>query len=96
MSVMVTLEADVKSTSVAELPAMLKALLPSTRAFAGCRKVDVYLSQDGRKLLLVEDWDSKEDQLKYGAWRVTTEHGRQLMGMLEGPPRFGYFDKLDV
>jgi quinol monooxygenase YgiN len=96
MTVMVTLEAEVKSESVAALPGLLRALLPSTRSFAGCRGVSGYLSQDKRTLLLVEDWDSRDAHEKYGAWRVTTDHGKQLMGMFAGPPKFGYFDVLDV
>jgi quinol monooxygenase YgiN len=96
MTVLVTLEADVKSDRVAELPALLQALLPSTRAFEGCGKVNGYLSQDGRRLILVEEWASKEAYQKYGAWRVTTDHGKQLAAMFEGPPEFRYFDPLNV
>jgi len=96
MTVLVTLEAPVKSSSVADLPRLLRELLPSTRAFAGCGKVSGYLSEDGKTLILVEYWESKDAQLKYGAWRVTTEHGKQLRAMLEGPPIIRYFDPLDV
>jgi quinol monooxygenase YgiN len=96
MTVLVTLEAPVKSASVADLPRLLRELLPSTRAFAGCRLVSGYLSEDGRNLLLVEEWESKDAHEKYGAWRVTTDHGKQLMAMFEGPPIIRYFGPLDV
>jgi quinol monooxygenase YgiN len=96
MTVLVMLEAEVKSEKVAEMPALLAALLPSTRSFAGCGKVNAFLSQDGRKLLLVEDWATKEDYEKYGAWRVTTDHGKQLIAMMAGPPDIRYFDPLNV
>jgi quinol monooxygenase YgiN len=96
MTVLVTLEAPVKSASVADLPRLLRELLPSTRSFAGCRKVSGYLSEDGRSVFLVEEWDSKDAYQKYGAWRVTTDHGKQLMAMFEGPPTFRYFGPLDV
>lgn len=96
MTILVTLEAPVKSSSAADLPRLLRELLPSTRAFPGCIKVSGYMSDDGRKVFLVEDWESKEAQQKYGAWRVTTDHGKQLMAMLEAPPTFRYFDPLDV
>jgi quinol monooxygenase YgiN len=95
MTVLVTLEAEIKATNVAELPRLLRDLLPSTRAFAGCRRVSGYLSQD-RKLLLVEDWDSVEAHQKYGAWRVSTDHGKQLMAMFVGDPIIRYFNPLDV
>jgi quinol monooxygenase YgiN len=96
MTVLVTLEAEVKSEHVAELPALLEAVLPSTRAFEGCGTVKCYLSQDKRKLLLVEDWDSKEAQQKYLAWRLTTDHGKQLVAMFVAPPEIRYYDPLNL
>lgn len=96
MTVLVTLEAPIKSSSVADLPRLLRELLPSTRAFAGCGKVSGYLSEDGHTLLLVEEWESKQAHEKYGAWRVTTEHGKQLGAMFEAPPTFRYYTMLDV
>lgn len=96
MTVLVTLEAPIKSSNAAELTRLLRDLLPSTRAFAGCLKVTCYLSEDSGTLLLVEDWESKQAHQKYGAWRATTEHGKQLMGLLEAPPTIRYFDPLGV
>ena len=96
MTVLVTLECEVKSEHVAEVPALLRDVLPSTRAFEGCIKVTCYLSQDKRKLLLVEDWTSKEAQEKYLAWRVTTDHGKQLLAMFAAPPDIRVYDPLNL
>jgi quinol monooxygenase YgiN len=46
--------------------------------------------------VLVEHWDSKEAQQKYWAWRMTTDHGKQLGPLLDGPPSVRYFNPLDV
>lgn len=96
MTVLVTLEAEVKSEHVGGVPGLLRELLPSTRGFAGCGVVKCYMSQDNRKLFLVEDWDSKEAHEKYIAWRVTTDHGKQLLAMFAGPPDIRYFDPMNL
>lgn len=44
--------------------------LPETRSFPGCRSVDVYKNgDDPNKIILIEEWDSREDYGKYIAWR---------------------------
>lgn len=96
MTVLVTLEAEVKREHVAELPALLEAVLPSTRAFEGCGTVKCYMSEDNRKMLLVEDWASKEAQQKYLAWRLTTDHGKQLVAMLVAPPEIRVFEPMNL
>jgi quinol monooxygenase YgiN len=96
MTVLVLLEAKVKPQRANDVTRLLRELLPSTRSFPGCQRVSGYLGQDGTTLLLVEDWESKAAQEKYLTWRVTTEHGKQLMALWEGPPTIRYFDPLEV
>ena len=70
MSVTVTLAFSVKPERADEFKSLFKELLPDTRAYDGCQNVDVYQDQDNPGLIyLVEDWDSKEHQQKYQAWR---------------------------
>ena len=46
-----------------EFKAILKDLLPGTRAYDGRQRVDVYRDQDNPGYIhLVEDWDSKRHQ----------------------------------
>jgi quinol monooxygenase YgiN len=96
MTVLTLVEAKIKPQCANDLTSLLRELLPSTRAFAGCKSVAVDLSEDGVSLLLVEHWDSKEARQKYAAWRMTTDHGRQLGTLLDGPLSIRYFRPLDV
>ena len=58
MVVTVTLAFSIKPDRVEEFKALLKDLLPDTRAFEGCQRVDVYQDQDNPGYIyLVEDWD---------------------------------------
>jgi quinol monooxygenase YgiN len=96
MTVLTLLEAKIKPQRAADLTRLLRELLPSTRSFAGCKGVAANLSEDGAGFVLVEHWDSKEAQQKYSAWRVTTDHGKQLRELLDAPPSIRYFNPLEV
>ena len=97
MPVTVTLAFSVKPERVEEFKSLLKDLLPDTRAYDGCLKVDDYEDQDNPGFIyLVEDWESKEHHKKYQSWR--DESGiAEVMGPFQaGEPRFNYFDKQDI
>jgi quinol monooxygenase YgiN len=97
MPVTVTLEFSVKPERVEEFKSLLKDLLPDTRAYHGCLKVDVYQDQDNPGLIyLVEDWASKEHQQKYQAWRDESGIAEVIGPFLAGEPRFNYFDRQDI
>ncbi len=96
MTVLVNLEFKVQPQRRNEAVRVLRELLPSTRAFAGCQKVSGYLDQGDGTILLIEEWDTKESQQKYLAWRMTTEHGKQLIALLDAPPALHFYDPLDI
>ncbi|MDA0264424.1 MAG: putative quinol monooxygenase [Chloroflexi bacterium] len=97
MSVTVTLAFSVHSERAGEFKALLKELLPDTRAFDGCQTVDVYQDQENPGLIyLVEDWASKEHQQRYQAWRGETGIAETVGPFLADEPRFNYPDKLDI
>jgi quinol monooxygenase YgiN len=96
MALLTLIEGKIKPQRANDLTQLLRELLPSTRSFAGCKSVAADLSEDGGSLLLVEHWDSKEAQQKYMAWRMTTEHGKQLGPLLDGALSARYFNPLDV
>ena len=76
--------------------ALLRELLPDTRAYEGCLKVDVYEEQDNPgRIYLVEDWESKVHQQRYQAWRNGSGIAKVVGPFLAGEPRFNYFDKQD-
>jgi quinol monooxygenase YgiN len=96
MTVVTLVEAKIKPQRANDLTRLLRELLPSTHAFAGCKGAAATLSDDGGSLVLIEHWDSKEAHQKYAAWRSTTEHGKQLFALLDGPPSIRYFNPLLV
>jgi len=51
---------------------ILKGALVETRSYKGCRSVTTLVDQETSSIVLVEEWDSAEDQQAYIAWRVET------------------------
>ena len=69
---MITLEMPVKPDMLEDYLNILKGALVETRAYKGCRSVTTLVDQETSSIVLVEEWDSAEDQQAYIAWRVET------------------------
>jgi|TARA_B110000438_G_C15694233_1_gene598189 quinol monooxygenase YgiN len=69
---MITLEMPVKPDMLEEYLDILKGALVETRSYKGCRSVTTLVDQETSSILLVEEWDSVEDQQAYIGWRVET------------------------
>ena len=97
MVVTVTLEFSVRLERADEFKILLRELLPDTRSYEGCLKVDVYQGHDDpRTIYLVEDWESKVHQQKYQAWRDESGISEVIGPFLTDKPRFNYLDKQDI
>ena len=72
MSVMVTLEMPVKPDMLDDYLNILKEALVETRAYKGCKSVTTLVDQETSSVVLVEEWDSVEDQQAYITWRTET------------------------
>jgi quinol monooxygenase YgiN len=97
MSVLVLLEAPVKSEQVSNMKSYLAEILPESRSYEGCRAIDVYFNtEDGGKMVLVEHWDSRPHHEKYLGWRTETGVIDKIGGMLAGPPSIRYFERTDA
>ena len=72
MSVMVILEMPVKPDMLEDYLNILKGALVETRDYKGCRSVTTLVDQETSSVVLVEEWDSVEDQQAYMAWRAET------------------------
>ena len=59
MAIMVALDFPLQDGKQAEFLALLGSALPDTRAFHGCLKVETFAEGDGKSVLLVEEWESK-------------------------------------
>ncbi len=67
------------------LEAFTTALI-DTRAFPGCLSVTTYTSATNPDdIVLIEEWDSRDSQIKYMQWRTDTGMPEQLGPLLAGP-----------
>jgi quinol monooxygenase YgiN len=62
----------------------LAEILPDTRKARGCRSSKTYAGEPG-DFLLIQEWDSAEDQKAYMAWRETTGVLQKFLGHLAKP-----------
>ena len=69
---MITLEMPLKPEMLEDYLNILKGALVETRSYKGCRSVTTLVDQETSSIVLVEEWDSVEDQQAYIAWRVET------------------------
>ena len=53
---------------------MFRAVLGDTRAYDGCRKVDVYEDRGSSTITLVEEWETLAHQQKYLGWRIAVSY----------------------
>ena len=64
----------------------LAEILPDTRKARGCRFSKTYAGTDGSSdFLLIQEWDSAEDQQAYMAWRDSTGVLKTFLGHLAKP-----------
>ena len=97
MSVLVLLEAKVKSEDISNMKSYMAELLPDTRAYDGCKSIDIYSNtEDTDSWVLVEHWESHAHHEKYIAWRKETGVIDKIGAMLAGPPSTRYFERIDV
>lgn len=97
MSVMVLLEAPVKTEEISNMKAYLAEIFPGTRAYDGCQGIQAYVNtENNSNLVLVEHWDSRSHHEKYLVWRTETGVMGKIGGMLAGPPSIRYFDGVDA
>ena len=97
MSVLVLVEAPVKSEDVSNMKSYMAELFLDTRAYDGCQAIDVYFNTDDEGIMvLVELWDSRPHHEKYLGWRTETGVMAKIGGMLAGPPSIRYFERADA
>ena len=96
MSILVLVEVLAKAGCEARLVQSLELGLPQTRTADGCHSIHTYLEEDGRTVVAVEHWQSKEHYQRYLAWRVKTGVMDALGQLLEGPPKIRFFSAIDA
>ena len=77
-------EFPVKAGKRDEFEAALRAALPDTRAFKGCRGIKVFHDAQRDTFVLIEKWKSFEHYDAYLAWRMETGLAEMLEPLLKG------------
>ena len=97
MATRVMVEVRAKPGTGADLIAFFRSILPDTRAHEGCTGVETLQnSDDPDHVILVEDWDSREQYERYIAWRREKGTSDQLREALAEPPVIRHFDVTDA
>ena len=94
--ILVIFECEAKEGCMDELKSTLKGLLPDTRTWPGCYEVAGFADPDGKTLLFVTKWESKEVHQAYLGWRANPGPGftslEDLAALVAGEPTFRYLD----
>ena len=90
----------VKEDHAEAFKSMLADAIVETRAFEGCKGVDIFEDQEKSVFYALSNWGSHSDYDKYLAWRTEKGIGDLLGPMLEGgfPEGFGVrkVEKVDI
>lgn len=92
MACQVIFEFRIKDGCEDKLKQHLKGILPDTRDFPGCLTVHMVQDmEDPAKVVLLEQWETKNDYDKYLAWRTERGDVAALEKLFEDP-RFRFFN----
>ncbi|HIF51363.1 MAG TPA: antibiotic biosynthesis monooxygenase [Thiotrichaceae bacterium] len=97
MSALALVELTVKPEARSTLLSILETMLPETRDYEGCIKLECHVNQENDcELVLVEYWETAEHHQKYAAWRTETGDMDKIAATLAEPPSIKHFDGVDV
>ena len=97
MAVKVILEVKAKPGTGNELVGFFRSILPETRAYEGCTGVETLQnSDDADTVVVLEEWDSREQYEKYLAWQRERGVSDRLKQALAEPPSVRHFDVTDA
>lgn len=75
----------------------LSRVLPETRNSEGCRYVNTLVQADQpQEVVLIQGWDSREDQQRYIQWRQTTGALTEFRSLLAKDPVIEYWQLTDA
>jgi quinol monooxygenase YgiN len=96
MSVIVTALFPTKPEASDDFYSTLVSVLPDTRSYDGCISVTPHRDlDDAARILLIEEWESREKYLAYLQWRVETGLIEAIGPMLAGEPVTSFYSKAD-
>lgn len=87
MAETVLVKFPVKPEARDEFAKIMDGALPDTRKHDGCLAVMMFVPEDDPgTILLYEEWETRDHQAKYFAWRVESGMMEQIGGFLAGEP----------
>ena len=90
MSIMVSVEFSLQEGKQKEFLDVLGNVLPDTRAYDGCIKVETYAEDNGSSIILIEEWETKKHQQACFHWRVDTGMVHTIGSFVSSPPEIKY------
>ena len=97
MSVLVLLEVSLKPESVNDFASFMKNEIHHTRGFDGCNGLTIHKNQDdSSNMVIVEDWDSRQQYEKYLAWRTERGDSEKLAAFIIAEPSVRYYDNAQL
>ena len=96
MSVIVTLEAEVKEGCREDLVTMLREFLPETLLYKGFIDISINFQRESNRVLFFEEWESVEVYEAYLAWRGETGVMDRLGSVFVSAPTIRYFDRENI
>ncbi|WP_340317350.1 putative quinol monooxygenase [Rhizorhabdus argentea] len=84
ITMVIQFKPEVADAACSGFPAGVEA----TRKFKGFRDLKVRRNaEDASRVIIIEEWDSKEDYQAYVAWRMTEAGAEAFAATLAGPPQ---------
>lgn len=97
MTVTIIANLEVKPDRVEQVETEMRENFSDTRAFEGCKGLDVYRNQETvTSIVLYQQWESKAQYQKYLRWRTESGFFGRLAENLSEPPSIRYYDHIDV
>ena len=92
MTLIALLDLTLRPEALADTPRVLHETLQATRAFPGCLGVKVLRgADDASRIMVVERWESADNDAAYRAWRETPAGTSRLGSLLAGAPSLTTF-----
>ena len=92
MSIMVSIEFSLQAGKQKEFLEVLDNVLPDTRAYDGCIKVETYAEDNASSIILIEEWETKEHQQAYFQWRVDSGMIEAIGPFVSAQPEIKYYE----
>ncbi|MBW3669467.1 MAG: antibiotic biosynthesis monooxygenase [Actinobacteria bacterium] len=88
MSITFILELQVRPDAVDDALDFFRKIIDDTRTFDGCEGIEVLQdADDSAKIVLIEQWASREHQARYTDWRKERGDMKPMVELLVGTAR---------